>query len=168
MRKTLTLAALTAGGVLAMGGTAAANVDDIEELNVNGTAAGSASALTIQGTISCDADLGYGVIVKVITGAADTTTGGDQTTEADAQGVGAFGPNFEGVQDDQPCVQADTGTGSETNFDVTVANNAEATPFTGTAGSVQLLAGTTADGRGPGPIVGDVEIVQQALTVAIN
>ncbi len=88
--------------------------------------------------------------------------GADPVTDdpADAEGVGAFGPNFEppvGMSDDQPCSQATS------SYDVLVQQNRDSADFQGTQDEpgemgVVVIAGSSAENgdRGPGPFVGDM------------
>ncbi len=143
----------TVGGLLVFTTSAVANVGDITDLTV-GEVSVAADGVVLQGEITCAASLEYGLIAKVTQppGAA----GPNSDSNGDAEGVGAFGPNFAGVDDDQPC-----GTSAKA-FDLAVQKNAESEDFDPNGDTGYSLTGaTTADNgnRGPGPFIGDLSQV---------
>ncbi len=152
MRKALVgVVALCALSVSAVPATA--NVGDITDLSVEEVSV-AATGVILQGEITCAASLAYGVTAKVAQPPAAAAP--NSSSDGTAEGVGAFGPAFAGVDDDQPC-----GT-SATPFDIAVQQNADSGAFDPEADTgYSVQAGTTADNgnRGPGPIVGDLEQV---------
>ena len=95
-----------------------------------------ASEVEVTGTIRCQATIEYGLWAGVgqSNGNADNGTffannDNDQTSNnADAEGVGAYGPNFDppvGISDDSPCSQ------SLSSYDVLVQQNRDSGDFEG-------------------------------------
>ncbi len=169
MRRILLTALAAACGALLMAGTAAANVGDIESVEIDDALTGTAEQVEVSGSVSCAVSIEYGVIVKVtqppelatlgeLSGSPDTATG--EQGDATAEGAGAFGPNFEGIQDDNPC-----GT-DDTDYEVVVQlNEGSEEDFSDGDMGVELQVGTSANNgaRGPGPIVGDLEFVFEVV-----
>lgn len=107
----------------------------------------------------------YGLWIKVkqnpngenIDTAEGSKTGsGTSSGNAAAEGVGAFGPDFDppaGISDDQPC------TNEGTSYDAVVFRNLGSGFFQEDDAAIFVGAGTSAENgsRGPGPFVGDME-----------
>lgn len=194
MRKTLTLAALTAGGALAMSGTAAANTGDIEDVSTEGALTGSGQSVTVEGAITCSATLEYGLIVQVAQDADNAGPTGpslieDPDGDGDTEEPPVSAQNHE--EDPRAVVNTDEifpaeGVGAfgpnrdgatnaevrcaqnERTFDVVVERNQGSQPFEAGSVGVFVLAGTTADEgqRGPGPFIGDMSLYYAVSTFA--
>jgi hypothetical protein len=161
----MTTAALSAVGVLALAGTASADVGDIETLSIDDPITGTAETVEVSGSISCTTSIEYGLVVGVaqntngagVSPGANTFKSNDATgapnlaAEPDAQGVGAFGPN-QGNEDNSPC------SSSTQDYEVTVQRNRDSETFQSGQIYAYVLAGTSADNgtRGPGPFIGDL------------
>lgn len=180
MRRTLILAALSVAGLFAAVGSAGANVGDINSVTTAGDLTATPNQLTVEGSVQCGPAVRYGLIVKAVQEGNNAPTGeGDDPAfnenderfepavherdpvivnsdeDYDTEGVGAFGPNNPGVNDDQPCGTAADGT----PYDLVVERNNGSQTFKSGSVGVLVVMGTTANNgsRGPGPIVGDVE-----------
>lgn len=173
MRRVSTVAALVAAGMLALAGTATANVGDIDSVEIDDELTGTAQQVTVSGQVQCVSGVEYGVVAKV-TQPPETATLGELTDQpetgtgtqgdADAEGVGAYGPDASDITDDNPC------DGSAKDYDVVVQVNEGSDDFSDGDMGVELTVGTSAqDGeRGPGPIVGDVENVFETVEFATD
>lgn len=183
MRRTLTLAALTGGAVLAMGGTAAANVGDVVSVTTEGALTGTPNSVTVQGSITCAESLRYGLVVQAVqtaenTGPGDTGTRGASVRAATHEGtadgtlvnragnyptesVAAFGP---AILDNGTCNQ------SERSFDVVVEQNVGSQQFQDGTVGVFVAGNTSANNgnRGPGPFVGDVYNYYAVSSLAVE
>ena len=140
MRRITLVAVLALGGLFATAGTAGADVGDVRFLSVNNQLFGSASEVDVTGQIRCAASIDYGLIAAVAQdpnedpfdtfGANNGEYGnGPAGPNASAEGVGAFGPNFDppvGINDDSPCSQ------SLSSYDVLVQQNRDSGDFFGT------------------------------------
>jgi hypothetical protein len=153
MKRIMTTAALSAVGVLALAGTASADIGDIDDFEVDPSSfQGTATAAEISGDITCTTSIEYGIVLHVAQNPFDAAWSQDADEDADTEGVGAFGPN-QGNEDNSPC------STSNQDWELVVQVNRDSDPYEdGTTMGVQALAGTSAnDGtRGPGPFVGDL------------
>ncbi len=164
MKRIMATAALSAVGVLALAGTASADVGDIETLSIDDPITGTAETVEVSGSISCTTSIEYGLVVGV---GAEHQRVRDvhrrehvqverrhrraELPEADAQGVGAFGPN-QGNEDNSPC------SSSTQDYEVTVQRNRDSATFQDGQIYAYVVAGTSAENgtRGPGPFIGDL------------
>jgi hypothetical protein len=155
MRRITITAALAAAAVLALAGTASADVGDIDDFEVHGDESqGTATAAEISGDITCTTTIEYGIVLHVAQDDASDAWSQDADNDAEVEGVGAFGPNSDpGNNPNSPC------STSNQDWELVVQVNRDSDPYQdGTLMGVQALAGTSAnDGeRGPGPFVGDL------------
>ena len=157
MKRIMTTAALSAVGVLALAGTASADVGDIDDFEVHGEESqGTATAAEISGDITCTTTIEYGIVLHVAQDPYDAAWSETASYDADVEGVGAFGPN-QGNQANSPC------STSNQDWELVVEVNRDSDPYEDTGETsesmgVQALAGTSAEdgSRGPGPFVGDL------------
>lgn len=151
MRRILLIGSLTLVGALFGAASAAASPGDIQNVTINDRLNGTRNQVTVEGRVNCQHSTEFGVIVKV-TQPPDigiSTPRGNQR----AEGVGAYGPSFQGVQEDNPCEP------TPKRYDVVVERNFGSGPFANAPMGVLVTVGTpTEEGlAGPGPIAGDLE-----------
>ena len=151
MKRIMATAALSAVGVLALAGTASADIGDIDEFVSDGDPSGTATAAQISGSIVCTTTIEYGLVVKVAQNEPDGAFAQGGGNDSDTEGVGAFGPS-QGNEANSPC------STSNQNWEVVVQNNRDSDPYQDdTLMGIFSLAGTSAENgdRGPGPFIGD-------------
>jgi hypothetical protein len=157
MRRITITAALAAAAVLALAGTASADVGDIDRLSIDEEFTGTAETVEASGDIRCTSSIEYGLVAGVeqpnnsgffFFYNADT---GQPVGDAQNEAVGAFGPN-QGNQDNSPC------STNIQDWDLVLQRNRDSGTFDTGAMGVFLTAGTSAEGgsRGPGPFIGDL------------
>ncbi len=164
MRRTLFVGTLAAVGVLALAGTASADIGDIDTFTINDDPEGTATAAEVSGTISCTTTIEYGLVGKVSQGEDGTDPAqengspsdgsGASDNDEDVEGVGAFGPNSDpGNNPNSPC------STSNQSWEIVIQNNRDSGPYENGDMGQLVFAGTSAnDGdRGPGPFIGDLE-----------
>ncbi len=172
MKRIIATAALSAVGVLALAGTASADIGDIQELSVDEPLSGSSDAVEVTARLTAGRDR----VRPRRRGCAawqgnapDGTFVQNQNPAEDeeqaAEGVGASGPNFAppaGVSDDNPCSQ------TIRSWDVVVQQNRGSDDFQDGRVEVLALAGTSAEfgTRGPGPFIGDALGVQDTPSLS--
>jgi hypothetical protein len=154
MRRITITAALAAAAVLALAGTASADVGDIDDFEVHGDESqGTATAAEISGDITCTTTIEYGIVLHVAQDDASDAWSQDADNDADVEGVGAFGPNSDpGNNPNSPC------STSNQDWELVVQVNRDSDPYQNnrTMG-IFAVAGTSAENgdRGPGPFIGD-------------
>jgi hypothetical protein len=171
MRRITITAALAAAAVLALAGTASADIGDIDFLDVERNSEGDGNETAIQGTaetaevegrIRCTTTIDYGLIVKVSQpeGGEEEVEGDATGNDGEAEGVGAFGPN-QGNEGNSPC------SSSLQPYEVVIQRNRDSGTFDDNTQDtgVLVMAGTSAENgdRGPGPFVGDLEETDEDL-----
>jgi hypothetical protein len=168
MRRILLGTVLAVGGLLATSAVASADIGDIDNFEIdanrgtsgNVVAAGTADFAQVAGEITCTTTIEYGLVVKVAQNpptAATDESGEGGNTDAEVEGVGAYGPN-QGNEANSPC------SSSTQDWEVIVQRNRDSGTYQQTTSAstfmgVFALAGTSAEdgGRGPGPFIGDSE-----------
>jgi hypothetical protein len=157
MKRIMATAALSAVGVLALAGTASADIGDIDRLSLDQQLSGTAETVEVSGTIRCTTTIEYGLVAVVAQDPAEGDVfGSDPETgepggDADVEGVGAFGPN-QGNEANSPC------TTNIQDYEVTVQRNRDSGTFQTGDMAAAVVAGTSAENgdRGPGPFIGDI------------
>ena len=128
MRRISLIAALAAVGVLALAGTASADIGDIDTFTINDDPEGTATTAEVSGTISCTTTIEYGLVGKVAQDEDDDPAvpdGGDgRATNNDepVEGVGAFGPN-QGNDPNSPC------STNIQSWEIVIQNNRDSGPY---------------------------------------
>jgi hypothetical protein len=161
MRRISLIAALSAVGLLALAGTASADIGDIDRFTIDENPQGTATDAEVSGTISCTTSIEYGLVGKITQDDNGTDPafpdGGDgsgaTSNNEPVEGVGAFGPN-QGNEANSPC------STSNQSWEIVIQNNRDSGPYEdGASTGLLVFAGTSADNgnRGPGPFIGDLE-----------
>jgi hypothetical protein len=163
VRRTLLVGTLAVVGVLALAGTASADIGDIDTFTIDDDPQGTATDAEVSGTISCTTSIEYGLVGKVSqeefgtdpaqTEGSPSNGSGATTNNQDVEGVGAFGPN-QGNEANSPCSTSVQG------WEIVIQNNRDSGPYEDNEWTGQLVfAGTSAVNgtRGPGPFIGDLE-----------
>ena len=152
MRRITITAAIAAAGVLALAGTASADIGDIDDFDVFDAPQGTATAAEITGQITCTTGIEYGLVLHVAQNPDDAAYDDVADNDGDTEGVGAFGPN-QGNEANSPC------STSSQEWQVVVQVNRDSDPYQDNVSmGMSAFAGTSAENgdRGPGPFIGDL------------